>query len=622
MRFIHLVLFAAAAALVSPAVAGPLPAARGGVAVAPVIPGVPRIFFAGRPLPVPDSALTPYRDPSDNALCAAPESLTSLGVSCIVDGRAQTASLTGPEGKSTTVRARKAPNGRVFVPVIEVMEALGGKCEWQPSTNTVHIRATLTSVEMLGGQLRIKATLPVTATVVNRKDPAQIIVDVAGAEIGKLPRKVPLFESGIVARTGQFKEDTARIVLDLKEPSALAPASQQPSTLLILNPVPTSAAPRAPIVIKIPPDPAPAVTPAPKPPAPPAFSPTVVSAISFRPVSDKQAQILVSAGRAPQVRSTLVPGQLILEMPNARLDPDAEKALDDIKHPLVHAVQVVAAGENTARVIVDLNRVVAYSISPGTRPAGLVIDLSLPRGAGGKLAGKLIVVDPGHGGSDPGAYGVGGRREKNVNLAVGLALRDKLRDAGANVVVTRSDDVFIALSERARIANRAGADFFISVHSDSAGRNRSIHGSTVYHHKQVPSCRALAHCIAQRLGAMGGISTKGVRSDQVIAPKSGFAVLRHTRMVGVLVECGYMTNPGDEARLVQPAMQRRIAQAVVDGLRDYIEGNPDQSTKDIKPGLSAEDAQFPGAPVAGSLDPGVGESAAAPGELPMAAASH
>jgi N-acetylmuramoyl-L-alanine amidase len=77
------------------------------------------------------------------------------------------------------------------------------------------------------------------------------------------------------------------------------------------------------------------------------------------------------------------------------------------------------------------------------------------------------VVDAGHGGSDSGALGVGGFREKNVTLAIASALRDKLQQAGANVIMTRSNDVFIPLDERPGIANRAGADFFIAVHADS-----------------------------------------------------------------------------------------------------------------------------------------------------------
>jgi hypothetical protein len=100
---------------------------------------------------------------------------------------------------------------------------------------------------------------------------------------------------------------------------------------------------------------------------------------------------------------------------------------------------------------------------------------------------------------------------------------------------------------------------------------------------QIPSSRALALSIAERFEDMGAIRSKGIRSDSVIYPRSGFAVLRSARMVAVLVECGFMTNAGDMAQLVQTATQNRIADAIAGGLRDYIEGNPRMDTRNINP---------------------------------------
>src|SRR4028118_1685421 len=113
--------------------------------------------------------------------------------------------------------------------------------------------------------------------------------------------------------------------------------------------------------------------------------------------------------------------------------------------------------------------------------------------------------------------------------------------------MTRAKHTFIPLGGRpggrSYIANQAGADFYISVHADAV-RNRSKRGSTVYYHKQFPHGRALAQTIAERFGAMGGIPSGGPRSDRVLHT-SGLSVLRESRMVSVLVECGYMTNLSD-----------------------------------------------------------------------------
>jgi N-acetylmuramoyl-L-alanine amidase len=178
---------------------------------------------------------------------------------------------------------------------------------------------------------------------------------------------------------------------------------------------------------------------------------------------------------------------------------------------------------------------------------------------------------------------VNGTREKDVNLAIASRLADSLREAGANVLMTRADDFFIPVNERPAIANRAGADFFISVHSDSGDSNHSISGSTVYVHADDPYCKTLAQCIAERLDGVGVIRSRGVRTDYIRFPGWGYGVLRNSRMVAVLVECGFMSNAGDVRRLTDPAQQKRIAEAIRTGLRDYIEGNPDFDTRNVNP---------------------------------------
>ncbi len=567
---------------VSPVLGAPPFAGSGTLPVAPVVPGTPRVVFAGRYISFPAPALAPYRDPSDNILLIAVESLFNFGMSYRLDSRNGTATVVSPDARMTTVRTRRSPTGLIYVPLIEVMQNLGAKCEWEQSTGTVHIRAVLTSVDMLGGQLLIRATLPISARVTpvraTGNAPAKIIVDIPGAERGNLPRTLPLSLPNIAsARTGQLDANIARIVLDLREPFALSQPLQQPSTRLTLNPLPTSQVSSQPsVVIQIPPRtdtrpsfPAPAV-PAVKLPPPPVS----VRAISVRSTGDNRARIYIEASRVPEYRVVeSTRDRLTLDLRNVTLGDEVRENLAGADHPLFRAVRVSPYDGTNARLLLDLDRVVVYSIEPQSRGSatGLVIDVTLPRGAGGTLAGKTITVDAGHGGTDPGAYGVGGQREKNIALAISFALRDKLRDAGANVIMTRTDDIKIPLEERPRIANRAGADFFISVHCDALS-NRAIRGSTVYFHRQYPSSRALAMTIAGRFGEMGGIPTKGIRSDLVVARRSGFAVLRGAKMPAVLVETGYMTNASDVSRLAQPAMQRRIAGAIAEGLRDYIEG--------------------------------------------------
>ena len=254
--------------------------------------------------------------------------------------------------------------------------------------------------------------------------------------------------------------------------------------------------------------------------------------------------------------------------------------LSAFDHPFLRAVHLVANGKLAAQLVVDLTRSVVFTVRPSDK-GPVELDLSLPRGAAGKLAGKTIVVDAGHGGHDSGARGVNGTSEKNVTLQVARAFADELRDAGANVIMTRSSDYFIPVDDRPEIANRAGADFFVAIHADSGDSNHSIQGSTVYYHFNQPTGRALAQSIAARLAQTGDIPSRGIGSDGIRFPGQGFGVLRYSRMVAVLCECGYMSNGVDVRKLNTPAVQRKIAQSIVAGLRDYIEANPNLDTRSV-----------------------------------------
>ncbi|MBC8101581.1 MAG: N-acetylmuramoyl-L-alanine amidase [Cytophagales bacterium] len=611
---------ASAPSLASASARAKLPLA---VAAAPVTAG-PQILFGGAVLAVPSEALAPFRDLDDGKVYVAPEMLAPLGVTFMVDGVQGKVSLAGPDGAaSTIVTARVRPGSEkdreapVFVPAQEVIEALGGRCVWSAATNTLSARSVLTEVRMLAGQLRIKATLPVFPQQVRSPEkPGMVILDFPGTVIEGQPRPLDLNAPGIAqARIGQFGQETARVVLEMAGDASATRfyvLGGKPAALVVLNPAPV--APVSPIAAAAPPpsivisnnNPSrtlttksgrPAANPRRAAGANPA--PTVIRGVTFRRVSDEQMQIVVAAGRAPAVRADLSRGRLTVDIVNATLAATAGSALGAARHPFLKAVSVLPRGATAAQLVMDLTRTVTFAVRMSPT-GGFVLDLMMPRSAGGKLAGKLVVIDPGHGGNEPGATGVDGSNEKNVTLAISLKLADTLRDMGANVILTRGNDAFVPVGERPKIANRAGADFFLSIHADSADRNRSVNGSTVYYHMQVGSSKALAQSIADRFSDMGGIRTKGTHSDGRQWGgrfENGYGVLRGARMVAVLCETGYMSNAGDVNKLNNAAMQKRIAQAIAGGLRDYVEGNPNFDTRNIRP-----QADGPMAPLS-SVDP-------------------
>lgn len=173
-----------------------------------------------------------------------------------------------------------------------------------------------------------------------------------------------------------------------------------------------------------------------------------------------------------------------------------------------------------------------------------------------------IVVDPGHGGKDPGAISPLGIQEKDINLQVARRLAAELGRLGFKVIMTRDTDMFLELEERAAIANQNHADLFVSIHSDSSP-SRSLNGYTVYTARSAGNrARWAARTIADAM-ASTGLESNGIR-------QADYRVLVNTNCPAVLVELGYLSNHYEAARLQDPYMQQRLARAIAEGLARYM----------------------------------------------------
>ncbi|WP_313892617.1 N-acetylmuramoyl-L-alanine amidase [Psychrobacillus sp.] len=181
------------------------------------------------------------------------------------------------------------------------------------------------------------------------------------------------------------------------------------------------------------------------------------------------------------------------------------------------------------------------------------------------LANKKIIIDAGHGAKDPGAVGKNGTKEKEVTLATALALKAELEAAGAEVLLTRSIDVFLELSERTDIANSSDYDAFISVHADSY--TTTSKGSTTYYNSSVnfngPKSLDLAKSIQADLVKAVGTYDRGVKQEL-------FYVNRMNKLPSVLVELAFISNPTEEAKLATAAFQKNAAIGIRKGLEKYF----------------------------------------------------
>lgn len=176
---------------------------------------------------------------------------------------------------------------------------------------------------------------------------------------------------------------------------------------------------------------------------------------------------------------------------------------------------------------------------------------------------KTICIDPGHGGKDPGATG-GGVQEKAVALNVAKKISAFLEVQGCTVMLTRETDVFIELSDRARMANAAKADLFVSIHCNSVEGNARATGMEVYHYTHASEAsKHAARAIYDKLLPVSGLRGRGVKADN-------FAVLRETKMPAVLIELGFISNPDDCRKLTDSAWQDDAAQAIADGIIEAL----------------------------------------------------
>ncbi len=179
-----------------------------------------------------------------------------------------------------------------------------------------------------------------------------------------------------------------------------------------------------------------------------------------------------------------------------------------------------------------------------------------------------VCIDAGHGGRDPGAVGPSGVQEKVVTLAVAQKVAGILRSAGIEVLLTRDADKHLGsttgadLSARAKIANQAGVDCFVSIHCNSASNN-SAQGTETYCYKGANEARKLAEAIQKYLIGALGRPDRGVK-------EANFAVLRETAMPAVLAELAFISNPTEEDLLENPNFQEKAAQAIAQGIADYL----------------------------------------------------
>src|SRR5699024_2249859 len=189
------------------------------------------------------------------------------------------------------------------------------------------------------------------------------------------------------------------------------------------------------------------------------------------------------------------------------------------------------------------------------------VSSSTSKKSGQPLAGYNIMLDPGHGGIDPGALSLYTEKEKTLTLDFSKVIAERLRDAGATVLLTRSKDAYVSLPDRVRISESYLTDAFISIHFNAFTSSASNGVST--HYYEDGKSMELAQHIQTALDQHTNLTNRGVKQDD-------YYVLRENSKTSVLVELGFITNPSDLEIIGNGSYSSEVSEAILEGLTDYF----------------------------------------------------
>jgi N-acetylmuramoyl-L-alanine amidase CwlD len=264
------------------------------------------------------------------------------------------------------------------------------------------------------------------------------------------------------------------------------------------------------------------------------------------------------------------PYRLVLDFDDAIYDERTMKVPVNVGN--VDGIRIGQFSTNpyVVRVVVDMKKKLGYRIV--SSPDGDVHYVQLLEHAAKHY---VVMLDPGHGGSDTGAPGVTGTLEKDVTLSVAQTTRDALTQMGYKVLMTREGDEFVSLAERAAYANSALPFIYVSIHANSVP-DSNISGAMVFHYQGSVEGSRIARYVLRSIVSGTGAGDKGVRI-------ADFYVLREVVVPSVLIEMGFLTNPAEEARLKDAAYQATMGKAIADGIDKYLEWAGEHNVSESTP---------------------------------------
>ncbi len=444
-------------------------------------------------------------------------------------------------------------SGQIVCPLRPVLDAIGAGMQWNAAAQRLHVTVPITAIRVhaddAGARVEITAPLRAQATLSRVNAPERAYVDLPGATV-KLQNEFTLVSCGEVQRVrwAQFTDDppTARIVMDLSSTGTVRwePHPQGLGGSMVIGRVDGD----EPLVERRVP---------------------MITGIDARSPDEDTTLVRIELSDLvrPKISVRSQPPTVTLKFPDAA--PAATSAPVGVASPFVGAMQLSGTpGVVGAELTLQMKQLIHFELDDSADPPAVTVIFKR-----GRISDKRIVIDAGHGGRDSGARG-NRLLEKEINLDVARQVATKLMQMGAQITLTRDGDYYVDLYDRPGLANRISADLFLSIHCNAMPtRNTGFGTETFYYHDRSMCLGAVVH--EQLVKAMG-------RKDRGLK-WANFCVTRESHMPAVLVELLFLNSDVEEGLLAKPEVRTAAANALVEGLRQYVEGTG--STLDTEMGM-------------------------------------
>jgi N-acetylmuramoyl-L-alanine amidase len=322
------------------------------------------------------------------------------------------------------------------------------------------------------------------------------------------------------------------------------------------------------------------------------------------------------------------PERVVIDLATTTIDPNVQKL--KVANSLIKKLRVGHPNKNTLRLVFDLNKAASFkSAKLSTKKVNdtiLKIEISEDKSfSAGKpvpvtyapkppLRDVIVVIDPGHGGKDPGAIGIRNSREKHIVLSISKRLKKLIdKQPGMRAVLTRNGDYYVGLRERMNIARKYDGDLFVAIHAD-AFANHDSHGASVFALSQTGATSEAARWLAEKenYSELGGVDLSSLDDENGVirtvlidlsqtatisaslnmgksvlsnldkmttlhskkVEQARFMVLKSPDIPSVLIETGFISNPREERNLTSPYYQSRLTKAIFKGIKTYFWNYP------------------------------------------------